>query len=365
MKLAKTVLLVAILAVFASCKQSGLTPDSTTVSGDLSKCFTVVDREYTLTQDGDKSIVAVEFERTAEALPFELYGRTIESFSETDGFIVNVGFGVEFLDKDGNVVKKIVATDVTNAVNTKDCLSLMNLKEGEKGTIRIVLPTGEDAKKITKFRISSAYKVEPKTVNLSGTVDKYPIQMQITFNPDGTLNGEYFYTASGSGALLEFKGEVDKDGKTVKIIEKYNDKVTGKWDLNVKSFSPSVTLGGSMVNYNNKRFVVNLSESGDELSSGNSSYGDVESYSDGDDSVSSGANNIDAVLDKYDRYVTQYISLIKKAANGDVSALSEYADLMETADELADELTNMKGEMTSAQLARFQKILNRFSSAAL
>lgn len=94
-----------------------------------------------------------------------------------------------------------------------------------------------------------------------------------------------------------------------------------------------------------------------------SSSGEISSA--GYESVSSsGSGNWDAMLDSYDSYVTKYISYMKRAMNGDASALSEYPALMEKAEEFSNKMANAQGEMTSAQWARYTKITNKMMQAA-
>jgi len=62
--------------------------------------------------------------------------------------------------------------------------------------------------------------------------------------------------------------------------------------------------------------------------------------------------------------VDKYISNVKKAANGDMSALTEYPALMEKADEFSNKLSAAKGDMSSAQWARYMKITNKMATAA-
>lgn len=107
---------------------------------------------------------------------------------------------------------------------------------------------------------------------------------------------------------------------------------------------------------------VNSSES-------NSGYSDSDSSSFDDDaetesSSSSGSEDWDSILDSYEEYVDKYISLAKKAANGDASAMSEYAELAEEAQELSSKLSNAKGELSSSQLSRYTKITQKMASAA-
>ena len=54
--------------------------------------------------------------------------------------------------------------------------------------------------------------------------------------------------------------------------------------------------------------------------------------------------------------MNEYIKLIKKSANGDLSAMAEYQEFMEKAQELEQEFGDGMNELTPAQLNRFNKI---------
>ena len=81
-------------------------------------------------------------------------------------------------------------------------------------------------------------------------------------------------------------------------------------------------------------------------------------------SSSSDSEDFDAVLESYEEYVDQYIVLMKKAAKGDMSAMSEYPTLMEKAQELGEKMENAKGDMSASQLAKYQKITMKMAEAA-
>ena len=70
------------------------------------------------------------------------------------------------------------------------------------------------------------------------------------------------------------------------------------------------------------------------------------------------------MLKSYEQYVDKYISLAKKAAKGDMSALSEYPGLMQKAEELSTKIDGAKGEMSASQLSRYMKINNKMLKAA-
>ena len=80
-------------------------------------------------------------------------------------------------------------------------------------------------------------------------------------------------------------------------------------------------------------------------------------------STSSSSNDFDEVLDSYEEYVDKYVSYMKKAQNGDMSALAEYPALMEKAQELNKKIENSKGEMTTAQITRYTQITSKMATA--
>lgn len=71
----------------------------------------------------------------------------------------------------------------------------------------------------------------------------------------------------------------------------------------------------------------------------------------------------DALLKSYDAYVTKYITFLKKAAQGDMSALSEYPALMQKAQELSEKLSQAQGDMSASQWKRYQEITNKMVKA--
>ncbi|MCM1006163.1 MAG: hypothetical protein NC402_07700 [Prevotella sp.] len=83
----------------------------------------------------------------------------------------------------------------------------------------------------------------------------------------------------------------------------------------------------------------------------------VSAVTEGNASSSSSSSDIDEFLNDYDQYMTKAIALYKKVAAGDYNATLEYASLYSDVVSLSEKLENMKGEMTTAQLARFNKIL--------
>ena len=88
---------------------------------------------------------------------------------------------------------------------------------------------------------------------------------------------------------------------------------------------------------------------------------------DDDESISSsstGSEDWDSMLDSYEQYVNKYIALLKKASNGDMTAMAEYAGLMQKAQELSDKISGAQGDMSASQWARYMKITTKMTTAA-
>lgn len=81
-------------------------------------------------------------------------------------------------------------------------------------------------------------------------------------------------------------------------------------------------------------------------------------------STTKGSKDFDAFLKSYEEYVDQYIKLLKKSKNGDMSALTGYAEYLEKATDLSDKMEKAESEMTSAQMAKFLKIQAKLTQAA-
>lgn len=136
-----------------------MTPESTEITGDLEGCYTIVDRQYKPNKDVFQT-VAIELQRSDKAFPFD------ESFGEFSSFStsskdpkIKVGFGIEFLDEDGNIIAK--ADPSSTPYSHEEPVTLAKLKNGGKASIRFTISSQEDAAKIKTFRITSAVENDP------------------------------------------------------------------------------------------------------------------------------------------------------------------------------------------------------------
>lgn len=115
--------------------------------------------------------------------------------------------------------------------------------------------------------------------------------------------------------------------------------------------------------------VEDLSALAGELIAASASIQSADDDDDEEETVekkkgSSSSTDWDKVLDDYEKYVDKYVSLMKKAAAGDISAVAEYASMLEKAQELSEELEDAEDELTPAQMARCAKIAKKMTDAA-
>ena len=101
------------------------------------------------------------------------------------------------------------------------------------------------------------------------------------------------------------------------------------------------------------------------------SNNDEDSESDDEDDtenasidISDGSEDYDALLDKYEEFCDDYIKVISKAAEGDMSALSEYQEMIVKAQELEKEFGNVNSNLSPEQLQRFTEIQSKIIEAA-
>lgn len=69
-------------------------------------------------------------------------------------------------------------------------------------------------------------------------------------------------------------------------------------------------------------------------------------------------------LGAYEKYIDKYIALMKKAKDGDYSAMADAATLMSDAQDYGEKLQKMSGSLTPTQLAKFQKLQQKLLKAA-
>lgn len=151
------------------------------------------------------------------------------------------------------------------------------------------------------------------------------------------------------------------------------DKVRQSFDKSLKAYIKAFDKG-TLNNRQDLRFIKDAYEDLDEiLDDLYSTLGDLEDTiddvidknEDNDFNTSfrnSGSGNWDQILNEYERYVDKCIALIQKVNNGDHSVLSEYEDMLESAESL-ESLLDDADNMTASQASRYLLITNKLLSA--
>jgi hypothetical protein len=112
-----------------------------------------------------------------------------------------------------------------------------------------------------------------------------------------------------------------------------------------------------------ERLLKKLGDVKKEAKEGKSSNDDKEDETESSIS-SSDSEDWDELLESYEGYVDQYISLMKKASNGDIDALSEYPALLEKAQKFTDKMKNAEEQMSASQWAKYNEITQKMLKAA-
>lgn len=257
-------------------------PASNEVGGQFEGCFKVVDRSYKFKKKDDKCSLNIELTRTSESLPFSTEKDNICSYGRSYEDTYGVGFGIELIDKDGDIVYKTQPTSgwsIENGyVNDDAPVELIKLASGQTGSIAFELPA-DDVKNAISFRIYSIYKAP--------TVEQ--------------RTSSYSYSAVSSSSTAER-------------------------------------------NINND----DISDNDDDVS-----------FS----TTSSSSSDWDDVIDSYERYVDKYISVLKRVANNDASAMSEYPSLLAEAQSLANKLDTAQDDMSVEQWTRYMKVNQKMAAA--
>lgn len=153
----------------------------------------------------------------------------------------------------------------------------------------------------------------------------------------------YFMTAFAVMAMMstgcsKSKTTSDSESSDYEYESNYS---SGSSESDGSSLDESYTSGGS----------YSTDDSGDDSYAGSvGSVGDNEDW--------------DEFLKSYDEFADKYIALLKKVQKGDVSAMADYADYMDKAQNFASKMGSTSGDLTASQLAKFNRIQQKIAKAA-
>ena len=278
------------------------------------------------------------------------------------GFIVMCLVSLLSFTSCNNTKDGKVKLDVTNAEVEGDNNDIVSIEDGNYTLVGTVKgDMGQELYIQVKVRLKNPVKKSAEEISfVTGNVN-----LEIIDENDMSMiklplkeNEEFkkFITEGKEDDTKEFKfsyvmndkdqyAQIMKEAKSVKLV-----------DL-------------SLYNYENTDMIADEGSASYDEDIDNSS--DIDNSDDNDETTdddssfdeTSEDNNLDELLDKYEEYYDTYISLMKKAKNGDMSAVVEYGKYLKKSQELSKKIEQAKGDLTTSQLARFQKIQMKLMKA--
>lgn len=190
--------------------------------------------------------------------------------------------------------------------------------------------------------------------------------IEITTLPDYVIDSKWDVDNSKYRYVL-YRGDTRAQMKTTQDATEWSAEDQEEWDkIRTRGKYIVIKSDNSMTKY----VPYNSDSSSNSASSENdgNQIDNDEVDIDEDDSSSIASSSSDADFDEfltaYEDYINKYIALLQKAKNGDYSAMTEAATLMQDAQEYGEKLQNVSGSLTSAQIAKFQKLQQKLLKAA-
>ena len=236
--------------------------------------------------------------------------------------------------------------EISNAEVLGDSADVVSIVDGTYTLVGVV-PTDITQTLSIKIKLRLERPIQDKDLHISGW------NLEILDKNGTSLLDKLILKDSEDSKLLKFVTE-GKEGEEKEFTFQYS---IANGDLYKKIMNDAANINLKDVSfYKEQYYSSESSEVTDEETTDTDSNTDVES-----DDISS--NNVDEILKTYSEYVDKYIKFMKKAANGDLPAVTEYASLLKKAQEFDEKLKEVKGDMTTAQMNKFLEIQKKMLSA--
>lgn len=266
--------LIAIMAIFlASCKgeSAPIKPESTSLEGNLSTYYEVVDKEYTFAEDGT---LTLDIKKIKDNFPEPWHTGLKYSYPPSDSTEYSLVFEITFLDEKGNIVGSAL-------FNYAQAQALAELKNGDSTKLQLF-----------KGEMFSEHQINDDTR-----------EKAVTFRVSGKV----------------VRGEGSPSSSSSEVTEATTETTDASSEISTEEAT--------------------------------------------EDNSSSSSEDYDAVLDEYEEYTKNLVSMVKKLNAGDMSVYADYMGLVENMTSLDKKLANAKKEMTNAQAARFLRIQAKYLKA--
>lgn len=252
---------------------------------------------------------------------------------------------VAFLASCGGPKDATKELEISNAEVLGDSADVVSIVDGTYTLVGVV-PTDITQTLSIKIKLHLERPIQDKDLHISGW------NLEILDKNGTSLLDNLTLKDGEDSKLLKFVTE-GKEGEEKEFTFQYD---IANGDLYKKIMNDAANIDLKDVSfYKEQTYDSNESSevADDEVADSDT---DVES-----DDISN--SNVDELLKTYSEYVDKYIKFMKKAANGDLSAMTEYASLLKKAQEFDEKLKEVKGDMTTAQMNKFLEIQKKMLSA--
>lgn len=251
---------------------------------------------------------------------------------------------IAFLASCGGPKDATKELEISNAEVLGDSADIVSIVDGTYTLVGVV-PTDITQTLSIKIKLRLERPIQDKDLHITGW------NLEILDKNGTSLLDDLTLKDGEDSKLLKFVTE-GKEGEEKEFTFQYN---IANGDLYNKIMNDAANIDLKDVSFYKEQYYSSDSSEVADADMADSDT-DVES-----DDISSG--DVDELINTYSEYVDKYIKFMKKVANGDLSAMTEYTSLLKKAQEIDEKLKDVKGDMTTAQMNKFLGIQKKMLSA--
>lgn len=245
-------------------------------------------------------------------------------------------------------MKRLIKFSVLAVLITTICIScgskitevtVKNKSTDINGYLNGYLEVVDGSYKISMVENNLILNVKLKVVKQLEESELYEISAELLDESDMPLSGLGTFLAS----YMNFSDDIDKINDALK---EGTGEITVKLIYSVGEDNSKESEALKIASEKAKSFSINSKIKDDVTISENN-----------------GDKNWEKILTDYESYTNQCIKLLKKANSGDVSAMTEYLEVLQKAQDIQESFLEAEDDITTAQMERFIKIQKKLIDA--